>query len=42
MGILIRRYKRHPKAVKYAYALLVEYRRRLEDEGNKEREKDES
>ena len=37
MGVLIRRSKRYPKAVKDAYALLVEYRRRLEDEGNEEK-----
>lgn len=37
MAILIRRSKRYPKAIKDAYTLLVEYRRRLEDEGDKER-----
>lgn len=39
MAILIRRSKRYPKAIKDAYTLLVEYRRRLEDEGDKERSK---
>lgn len=37
MGVLIRRSKRYPKAIKDAYTLLVEYRRRLEDEGNEEK-----
>lgn len=37
MGVLIRRSKRYPKAIKDAYTLLVEYRRRLEDEGNEKK-----
>lgn len=37
MRVLIRRSKRYPKAIKDAYALLVEYRRHLEDEGNEEK-----
>ena len=34
---LIKRSKRYPKAVKDAFVLLVEYRRRLEECGDEER-----
>ena len=35
--MLIKRSKKYPKAIKDAYCMLVEYRRRLEDAGEKER-----
>lgn len=34
MSILIKRSKQYPETIKRAYRILVEYRRRLEDEEN--------
>lgn len=34
--VLIKKSKNYPKAIKTAYALLVEYRRKLEEDGDEE------